>query len=465
MTKYYHRSSLKKNFFLIPVYIFLFVMSGAFLSSCEEDPTTLGKGLLPGSDFVNINSTDTIHPVLYTMYDPAVPSGNLSGTYLGNEYDSVFGTTTASFATQLRLKYDWPGNRTWYYDSLKLVLRFESNSGGTTGTNTINFYEIDKQLYTDSIYYSNANILPAASGLNISNIVLPPLKPDSVNIVELKLPMSEFTTRMLRDTSKLFHSNTVPDFRSYFKGLYFTINSTSASPLLVSLNLANTSSSYTGFYISDRYYKNFFVLYMHDIDGNKVSYYFIIDAVNDNASINKYSHNFLTAAPGMGIRHINDSYKDSISYQQALSGVYTKIAFPGLAALKATGNFSKVAVNKARLTVPFDSGLYRLGSLPKQLQLAYRSGGSKYKVPDLLIDQIQDTYGTTHYQYFDGTIDTKNFVYNFNIGTYVQRYLEDNTGSLPPELEIVLNSGSQNVIFKGNGKNKKATFDFAYTEY
>ncbi|HEX2974412.1 MAG TPA: DUF4270 family protein [Bacteroidales bacterium] len=440
--------------FIFPVYIFLFLMSGFYLSSCEEDATTLGKGLLPGSDFVNINSIDTLHPVSYTMYDAAVKSGNLSATYLGNIYDPLFGTTSASFATQLRLKYDWPGGKTWYYDSLKLVLQFESNVGGATGTNTLNIYEIDKQLYTDSTYYSNAEL--PLTGFSLTGIPLPALKPDSVNQVELKLPLGDFTSRILRDTAMLFHSNTVPDFRSYFKGLYFTISSTSATdPLLVSINLANTSSSYDGYYIIDRYYKNFFVLYMHDFDGHKLSYYFMIDAVNDNASINKYSHNF----PELLAGRIGANYRDSLTYQQALSGVYTKIVIPGLADLKKSGNFSNVAVNKARLTIPFysDEGQYKHKLLPKQLLLAYKTSTGKYRVPDLNLGD--------NGSYFDGVIDTVKNVYNFNIATYVQKYLEDQTGELRPELEIVQNSGTQNLIFRGNSNSKKTTFALTYTEY
>jgi hypothetical protein len=56
MTKYYHSSTrrsisvLNTLFKILPVFVAMFS-----LASCEEDPTTMGKGLLPGSDFVDIN--------------------------------------------------------------------------------------------------------------------------------------------------------------------------------------------------------------------------------------------------------------------------------------------------------------------------------------------------------------------------------------------------------------------------
>ena len=52
------------------------------------------------------------------------------------------------------------------------------------------------------------------------------------------------------------------------------------------------------------------------------------------------------------IKHINDGYRDTLSYLQSLNGVYTKIILPGLEKMKNDPSFGKIAVNKARLTVP-----------------------------------------------------------------------------------------------------------------
>jgi hypothetical protein len=460
MTKYYYKVPHRPDSFskkiLSTVFALSIITAVFFITSCEEEPTTLGKGLLPGSDFVSIKSTDTISARAYTMYDAAVLSGNPSAAYLGQIYDPAFGITSASFATQLRLKYEWPGNRAWIVDSLKLILEFETAKGGTTGVNTLNMYEIDKRLYTDSTYYSNIEI-PLAS-FSFTNIVLPALRTDTINNLELKLPVEDFARRILRDTSAMFHSNTVPDFRSYFKGLYFTINSTSTTdPLLVSMNLDNTGS---GFFIEDRSYKNFFVMYMHDATGVTQTYYFIIDAVNGNASVAKYSHDYDAALPEKKIQHVNDFYRDSLTYLQGLNGVFTRIVLPGLSSIKNNADFDKIAVNKSRLTLPFyfDKANYKKKSLPTQLFLAYRTkSGKKYGVPDLNLGDSRS--------FFDGVIDTVNNVYNFNIATFVQRYFEDTTGEILPELEVVESSSTQNIIFRGNSNTKKPKFIFTYTDY
>lgn len=462
MIRYYYRFPYRPDSFSQKIFstIFAIFLASAsfFMTSCEEDPTTLGKGLLPGSDFVSIRSIDTIKTVSYTMYDKAVKSGNSSTAFMGSIWDPAFGTTTASFATQLRLKYEWQGNKTWTADSLKLILQIESATGGTTGTNTLSLYEIDKQLSVDSSYNSNDTIILA--GFKLVDIELPKLRTDTINNVAIKLPVNAFANRVLRDTAMLFHSNTVPDFRTYFKGMYFTINSTSATdPLLAVINLKNNGQGYT---IGDRAYKNFFVLYMHDFDGNKQTYYFILDAANINANLIKYSHNFNTALADKKIQHRNDFYKDSLSYLQALNGVYTRILMPGLKSLKGNSSFSNIAVNKARLTIPYyyDASRYSNAALPSQLYLRYRTNsGKKYVVPDLNLS------GDTYHSFFDGTKDTINHVYNFNIASFIQQYLEDKTGDILPELEVIQGSGTQNVIFRVNNNDKKTKFVFTYTQY
>jgi hypothetical protein len=411
------------------------------LASCEEDPTTMGKGLLPGSDFVDIKATDTLGIRSYTMYDESERTDNPSISYLGQISDPYFGTTTASFVSQLRLKYDWPGDVA-ILDSMKLVLSITNARGVTDGVNKLSFYEIGNQIYTDSSYYSNTPV--THTGFSQTDIVLPALKPDTINNIEIMLPNVLFGERLLRDTSMLFHSNTKPDFRSYFKGLHFELNS-GTSPCLLSLSLINSQSG--GYFIVDRYYNNFFVLYYHDIDGNKKAYYLILDAINKNAAFNKFSHNWNTADAAKKIQHIKDFYRDTMTYLQGLNGVYTRLVLPGLENLKKDPSFKNAAINKAKLTVPFylDTTLYKKSSVPAQLGLRYRTkSGTKPLVPDYILS------GDTYHTFFNGRADTINMVYVFNIPTYVQKYLEDTSGDILPELEVIEGSTTKNIILKAN---------------
>jgi len=287
---------------------------------------------------------------------------------------------------------------------------------------------------------------------------LPAMPEDSTSIISVKLS-DRFANRLLADTSKLFHSNKVPDFRSYFKGLYFKLTST-GEPMMTFLSLAHTGSE-NGTFIIDRFYSNFFVIYLHDAAGNKKEFYFILDAVNNNASYNLFNHDFTTAEPGKRIQHYNNTaFRDTLTYLQSLNGAYTRLVMPGLETIKKSGSLKNTAVNKARLTIPFfsDNDLYKASKAPGYLYLRYRrSDGTKPIIQDYNIDE-------NHY-FYDGFVDTTKRVYNFNIATFVQAYLEDESEKILPELELVQATGTRNLILRANSNSKPITFELTYTRF
>lgn len=455
MTRYYLNNNNLRRFISVPRHfsnIFLpvfFVAAFFFAVSCEEGPTQIGNEILPQSDFVSVYSIDTLSVRSYTMYSDPIQTTQPSVSFLGHSYDPYFGTTSAEFVTQIRLGSSWKqGDYT--IDSVKLILNLLTVKGdGTAGAHTLKITEIDKQIYTDSSYYSTTSV--PLSDYYIDNIQVPALTPDTVNTISMDIPV-QFGYYVLRDTSKFFYSNTKPDFRSYFKGLYFQM-SEGLSPLMVSLTLQATSTG--------GYYNNFFVFYMHTADGTTSEYYMILDAVNSNAAFNRYLHDYSTAEPDKKIKHISDNYLDTLSYLQNLNGVFTKVTLPGLAELKKNSSFLEgLAINKARLIVPvqFDGDNFTPSTVPEYLILRYRTkDGTKYVVPDYSLD--------TYHTFFDGNLSLTDSVYNFNIATYVQGYLKDQTGDLSPEVEIFQASGTQNVVIKANSSKTPPKFEFTYTKF
>jgi hypothetical protein len=467
MTRFYHSSvslcNRVSSVRSIPVKIvFILLAFTVFFASCEEEPTLIGKNILPGTDFVLIESIDTMKMVSYTMYDDSTRSDNPSLSYIGRIWDPYFGTTTASFVTQLRLKQEWDG-KPYVLDSMKLVMEFSTVNGDVSGIHYLNMFEINDELNTETAYYTNTPV--AYAGFSLSD-TLPALKADTINNIVMNfypddngiIPLAE---RLFQDTSKLFHSNNQPDFRSYFKGLHFTITS-EGDPIMATLGLANSND---GYLIIDRYYKNFFVLYYHDPNSTANPkpaqiFYFMLDAVNRNASYNIISHDFSTALEENRIENVNNFYIDTLSYLQNLNGVYTRIVFPGLPALKADPAFANIAVNKARLTVPYfdNEDLFKDATTPRQLYLRYRTTeDSKPLVQDYSIDQ--------YHSFYDGLVDTTKHIYNFNLATFVQAYLEDTSGKILPELEIFQASSNRNMIFRANNSASPLKFELTYTRF
>jgi Domain of unknown function (DUF4270) len=463
MTRYYNCSrhfsrfvSVSQNLFRILLPAF-FVIIIVFASSCKKEILTIGGDILPNGDFVSINSIDTFSVFSYTMYDDSSRTDLSPVSYLGQDYDPYFGSSYASFVSQIRLNAKWDG-QPFTVDSMKLFLHIlTTKSGGSNVEHTLSFYEISNQIYVDTAYYPNTPV--PLTGFKVTDVVLPSLRTDTINDIEVNLPGSgvEFGNYLTRDTSMLFYNNNTPDFRSFFKGLYFKVNSPSSDPYLLSLSLVSNQTTYN----------NYFVLFIHDTLGAAKEYSFILDAKNTNANFDIFTHNYSTATLGDKMAHINTTFRDTLSYVQSLDGVYTKLTLPGLKRIKDENSLGKIAINRAKLVVPVHfkataGNLYITPNVPSQLFLRYRlKNGKKYTVPDY---SLASTVDLSH-NFFDGKLDSVAQVYNFNIPAFVQQYLEDATGSFEPELEIYQGTGTKNVILNANKNKNPVKFEFTYTKF
>lgn len=447
MIKYYHRSGIYGSNAAMPVCSgirflrVLFVLLPVLLSSCEKPPSMIGSGLLPGSDFITIGSNGDLPVYSYTEYKDSVKSDNQTYSYLGKIYDPYFGETSAGLITQLRLGSNLTGDVA-AVDSVKLFLTFRNVTGDTDSEQVLKISEITDELESDTTYYSN---FPVHTGFEIAEIPLPALKADTINNIELRIP-DEFGYYITRDLSKLFHSSTEPDFNTFFRGVYFRISNAS-DPLLLTLKL-----SAPGDY---EYYNNYFVLYYRNSSGTPSTFFFIMDARSGNVSINKYSHNFAAAEPEKMIKHINDGVRDTVSYLQCFNGVYTKLEIPGLAAYRDS---MPLAINKARIIVPvyLDNDIYKTTTVPSQIFLKYTStSGLQYIVPDYSISA----------NLFDGTFNTTNRVYYFNVAAFVQKYLENTSDTIKPAVEMFLGQGEAvNAILRANGNSSTTKFELTFTK-
>ncbi len=177
-------------------------------------------------------------------------------SYLGQTFDPFFGTSSAGFVSQIRQSNKWLAE-SYTIDSVTLTLHILSvEGGGTDVTHSIRIAEIGDQIYPDTAYYSNTN-LDSAGLFRVTDIVLPKLRTDTINDVEITLPGKGITfgKYLIRDTTKLFYNNKIADFRSYFKGLFFQMTP-SNDPYLISLSLVYNQTT-------AKYY-NYFTMYGHD---------------------------------------------------------------------------------------------------------------------------------------------------------------------------------------------------------
>lgn len=416
--------------------------------SCEDPASIAGSKLLPASDFVTIDSK-LLHVRSYTMYRDSISSEMPSTSYLGSIYDPYFGTTTGEFVSQLRLSTEWDGG-SFKVDSVKLFLRLLNVTGDTAAKHFLRMSEIADVIYNDSAYYSSQSV--ALTGYTIPDVDLPVLQGDTINNIELDVDTA-FGSYLLRNPSMLFHSSDTADFRTFFRGLYFQLISP-ANPIFISLSVAAPTDSY----------HNYFAIYGHDLLTEKKTMTFLLDAITTNASFNLYRHDHSTAEPGRKIGHINDlTYLDTLSYAQTFNGLFTELILTSLDSLKNVMSGHNISVNKARLKIPvvYDHDIYKRSTIPASLYLKYKTTtGSRYYVPET---------GTSFY---NGTADTTSTdeaddVYNLNIATFVQGFLNDTIKKvILPELEMfLLPSAGNNVILRANDSYKPIKFEFTYTKF
>jgi len=413
-----------------------FLASALIFFSCEENPTIIGTGNLPGKDFVSINSNDTIEVGVYTQYIDSSKTNGRTYSYLGNLYDPYFGATSADFVSQLRLTKKWPGGGAFTIDSVKLYFTIAGARGTLDSTiHKIKISEIGEILNSAASYYSDRD---PNSITDLGTYDLPVIGKDTVTNLKVPLPVS-IGEYLMRDTTKLTQEDDANDFRSFFRGIYVTFEP-SPKPFLMALQFSSGE-----FYIR---------VFYHNNNATNLSYDFIINP--NSVRYNRYFHDFAAAPPETRINHINDGIKDTLSYLQGFEGVFPAIKMPSL---KTFRSMMPISVNKAKLTftVFLDDSLYTTNTLPSQIFLSYTAADSlKYIVSDYIISP----------SFFDGTFNSTTKTYTFNIASFVQQYLDTVNKIAQPELEMYFPDGEfKNVILKTNSSSSPVKFEFTYTKF
>lgn len=425
MTTFYNKDFAQGRRINFPYHIFqisflraLPILGLLLLVACEEDPTTIGSGILPGTDFNTISASDTFTIESYTSYIDTISSMQPTYSYLGSIMDPYFGRTDGGFATQLWLYYPWPQDDD-HIDSLTLYLYVYDTIGDITVGQNINIYEIDEYMHLDSTYYTSREVpkkqLLASipyNGLDVSS-----------GVVTIPLPLS-FADELLRDPEKVFLGTDTIDFRNAFNGLYFEYPQTDNFHMLgIDLlgGVSNLTIHYTDTLGSDR---DFIFIF-----NTKAVYY------------NTYNHDYDAAEPGKGIEHINDSFLDTITFIQGFNGVYTTIRIPGLEQLRDSISFG---VNKARLYMPayVNETDFIVDAVPQSLIGRYvDSDGERYLLTDYSLSS----------DFFDGKFYELEERYLLNITNFVQDYLKGLIDE--PEIELIIPGYSSDggILWANNG--------------
>ncbi len=385
---------------------FLLLITALLFSYGCRDENDLGLNILPPSDQIGTDFSDTATVLSSTAYEDTLQTDELSIQLLGSDLDPVFGLTTASIFTQVSLAGTPAFADSIVADSLVLSLAYLSYYGDTNLAQTVTVYRMSEQMYVDSDYYSNRIFsYDSANPLGTLTFSPAPKSPVFVDSVEaipqirIKLPQWLADSLVWLNGQQEYSSNA--KWLEYFKGLFIKAENANAPGAISQMNFFNSAMS----------------LYFHD-SASSYTYNFSLK----DGRLNHFFHDY----NGSAVQANVGSDTDTVNYLMGMSGLKTKISFPHLKHFTDSGN---ILINRAELQITSQTPS-ATSPLPSRLILVTNDAAGNVIFP---IDYYEAS------GYYGGGLNSTTNGYTFNITRHLQRYLD---GTEPSSDFVLAVSGS-----------------------
>jgi len=315
------------------------LIAPAIIFSCNKEPDRLGVELQPEEDQLEVLVSDTASIYAYSVLVDSVRTDETVTSMLGSYFDPVFGTSTSSIYTQLRLSttsVDFGENPV--LDSIILAFEYTGNYyGDTSYTQNFVVYRLNDSIVGDSTYYSNQNL---ALSEELANVFIQPSPTDSITLdtlrykAQLRIPLSEeFGQSILDAPEEDLSSNDA--FLQFLKGVYVTSDMMQAGGAILDFDLVSVNSKMSIHYSND--------------EDDSLSYPFTISS--GNARFMNFEHyNYDNASPEFRAQVIegDTSLGNQQLYLQAMAGVKIIYKFPHI---KDWVKKHQIVVNEAKLLI------------------------------------------------------------------------------------------------------------------
>jgi hypothetical protein len=383
------------------------------LLSCRKEPYQIGIDILPPTDTLGVSQTDTVTIIAYTVLQDSIRTDETTFGLLGAIMDPVFGKTTASVFTQVRLSTEGVTfGVNPVLDSVVLILYYDGYYGDTNTLQQVKVWELSQDLYTDSSYYSTQSA--ATYSILLADQYYKPRPKDSVPVLgmnvapHLRINLSNKTNylgnKVLSAPQYVLNSN--DEFVKFIKGLY-----------IQSLPVDEGGSFFK--YKTTNLFSKLAVYYHNTDQGDTLRFDMVIDG--STARFTAFNHfGYADASPAFRQQVFNGDTMLGMNqlFIQAMAGARLKIHMPYLRSLVKDG---KIAISNAQLVfenpekdttlaVPSMLSLYRLDSTGKVGLLADYNEGSSY---------------------FGGTYDEDTRTYSFRLTRHIQNILTGDTTQNP----------------------------------
>ncbi len=380
---------------------------------------------------------DTCSIKMFSIKDDSVISSNYVRNQLGDFHDPIFGRTKASIAFQATLSknnVDFGTGAT--LDSIVLVLGYPTTEadrfyGDSNSRMEINVYQLDENIYNDSVYYSNRNFIAKSTALGTKNykpspddsLVIQNIREDKADTIarihpHLRIRLSDVFGNELISKSGQTALSTNAAFIDAYKGFYITANKLSGDGGIMSFDLTNTNRSYIVLY------------YKTPTDTTN----FIFNINSSSANVNKYEHDY--TGTDVALQLADSSLGNDKVYVQSLAGLRAKLRFPSIQHLLDSGD---IAINKAELIFKPVSGT----------DLTYAPIGTiavKGRYSDnteTLVNNV--AYNSTTKEYKVDLTRSIQYILNKKI-EFKELYIEDNSKQINPRRSVIAGINSSSPI-------------------
>ncbi|MFW5645628.1 MAG: DUF4270 family protein [Bacteroidota bacterium] len=421
-----------------------------FFISCEEDPTPLGRDILPSTDDINTKYTDTI-PIETNVIEglPRLTSTR-SRLILGSLNDPNFGSSKADFMTKFAVA-DTAVPEMIEFDSLILRFNVQGYYGDSLSQQTLKVYELTDTLKSDEMYYSDKRPDGMYHPVEIAQGEISPRD----SLIRVKIDDPDFLQRFEEVHDSVYAD--ASDFYDFFQGFYITIEEEVEKGAFLYLDLSSTET-----YMSLYYQEN-------DTSEAEAIELFIVPST---PRVNSFYHDYESSRVFEYLG--SDSPRDTALFIAGMGGVNTRISFPGI---EAWLDKQPVAINSAELYIPVEDSIYNDLSeeeYPSMLHLLTFEDDNRTFLYDYRMDDSNNK------NYFGGGFNSVEDAFIFNIGAHLQSYIEGDVDHLdlileanvPYHLISLMPSNAQasidanRVILKGPGaRNQKMRLKITYTEF
>ena len=422
----------------------MLLLTMGLISSCDK-PGSIGEDLVLMEDSkLNVTFTDTLTINAYSQTVDSVTTNKLKYNLLGSYYDDVFGTTTASIYTQMRLSesnVDFGANP--ICDSVILTLRYKGFYGDTASEQTLRAYEVNEKMYIDSLYFSNdtLDVLPVQIG--VQKVVFNPT--DSIYYgttpVEPHLRFylnNSFGEKIIAKSGQSELSDN-ENFQNFIKGIFITSDKAINKGGFAYFDLMSPLSIMTIYYHNDSDTS----VYKFAIN-EFCSYFSVFNHYNYSDASMDFRSQVIDGDTALGNQNL---------YVQSLGGVKTHFTFPTLGELTKDG---PIAVHNAELLINVGSGTYTSDKPIFGLAVVKIDSTGN---PQFINDYFE---GST---YFGGNYNENNNNYKFNLNRYIQNVVSGNEKQYG--LDLVAKGASiygNRLIFDGpKSNNRKFRLKLTYT--